>query len=349
MNENTIYNISDLSDLSTPQPNQNTENLVLHRGNVFKEILDAVKTRNVHLKNIRIEMILPNGTSEQAEDMGGVLRDTISEFFTTFYEICTMGAAFKVPCLRHDLQKEEWSAVGKIILESYETEKYFPIKIAPTFIKDCMGHNMEDDEVLKNFLKYVSPSDSHLLKNAIEHFEEEDIEEIMEFCNSYDAKVLPNKNNFKKMLQQIAREELIQKPSFVKECFAPFLKMLEGKLDLHKIYSKLDPTDKNIINLLEIEPNLSAEKKIITGYLKKFIKESDLKTRESFLRFCTGSDLANQNIKIDFIESDGFARVPVAHTCSKLLQLPLSYENFMTFRTEFNNILTSNIWIMDIV
>ncbi|KAG5863586.1 hypothetical protein JTB14_023353 [Gonioctena quinquepunctata] len=82
LNENNIYELPSLQNYS--QPNQNIENLVVHRGNVFKELVEAVKARNIQLQNVHIEMILPNGSSEQAEDMGGVLRDTISEFFTTF-------------------------------------------------------------------------------------------------------------------------------------------------------------------------------------------------------------------------------------------------------------------------
>ncbi|KAG5887617.1 hypothetical protein JTB14_002626 [Gonioctena quinquepunctata] len=171
LNENNIYELPSLQNYS--QPNQNIQNLVVHRGNVFKELVEAVKARNIQLQNVHIEMILPNGSSEQQQqqDMGGVLRDTISEFFTTFYEICTMGADFKVPCLRHDLQKEEWQAIAKIISQSYESEGYFPIKIAPVFIKECFGQSVGDDEVLNNFFKYVSSSESCLLKNALERFE----------------------------------------------------------------------------------------------------------------------------------------------------------------------------------
>lgn len=67
------------------------------------------------------------------------------------------------------------------------------------------------------------------------------------------------------------------------------------------------------------------------------------------MRFCTGSDLPVHNITVTFTKTDGFARVPVAHTWSGLLQLPSTHENFVTFRNEMNNILISNVWVMDIV
>ncbi|KAB0804069.1 hypothetical protein PPYR_01039 [Photinus pyralis] len=326
-----------------------TEKLILHRGNVFRELIDAVKNRNISFKNMQIEMVLPNGKTELAEDLGGVLRDTISEFFNTFYETCTMGTELKVPCLRHDFQKEEWSAIGHIIKESFVSEKYFPIRIAPAFFKSSLDEPIDNDEVLENFLKFVSHSDAVLLRNSLQNFEDADEDDLLEFCTNYDAKCLPNKHNLKVMLEQIAKEEILQKPSFVRECIRPHLNYIKHILNIDYIFSAYQPTDRNIISLFKVDENLSHDKKQIVQFLKKFIKESDEKTRSSFLRFCTGSDLPIGKITIDFISTDGFARVPIAHTCSSILQIPTTYENFLTFRNEFNNLLSSNVWVMDMV
>lgn len=72
--------------------------------------------------------------------------------------------------------------------------------------------------------------------------------------------------------------------------------------------------------------------------------------RMSFLRFTTGSDIClGGNIKVIFISTSGIQRTPIAHTCTNTLELPETYENFIEFRTEIASLLTSNIWIMDIV
>lgn len=348
----------ELNDVYSPPENLSVEvdhqksifeKLILHRGNIFKELVEAVRHREINFQSVQIEMILPNGKSEQAEDIGGVLRDCISEFFRDFYETCTMGANYKVPALRHDFQNEEWSAIGKIIRESFLSESYFPIKLAPAFVKNCLGQEVEDDEVLQNFIKYVSSSDATLLKNALNDFEKVDMEELKEFCSNYDAKWIPSKNNFGTLIIQIAREELIQKPAFVKECISPHLLVLKDQLHLEVLYSKYDTTDKNIIALLDIDEKITTEQKQIFNYLKRYIKESDQKIKSAFLRFCTGSDLPIQRIKIEFTNLEGFGRIPVAHTCAGLLQIPSSYENFMIFRSELNNLFSSDIWIMDIV
>ena len=73
---------------------------------------------------------------------------------------------------------------------------------------------------------------------------------------------------------------------------------------------------------------------------------------KKFLRFCTGSDtrIPDVNrISVKFNSIEGLPRRPVAHICGLLLALSNAYENFPVFRSEFNHILTSDIWVMDFV
>ncbi|KAJ8300871.1 hypothetical protein KUTeg_022390 [Tegillarca granosa] len=82
--------------------------------------------------------------------------------------------------------------------------------------------------------------------------------------------------------------------------------------------------------------------------LIEFIRESDKKTIENFLRFCTGSNLlieSNQIIDVQFMEMSSFTRRPIGKTCTQTLQLSTNYTNYPEFRAEFNNILNSNVWI----
>ena len=49
-------------------------------------------------------MVLTDNTFEAKEDGGGVTRDALSDFWTSFYDRFTFGTKFKVPCLRRDLR-----------------------------------------------------------------------------------------------------------------------------------------------------------------------------------------------------------------------------------------------------
>ena len=54
-------------------------------------------------------------------------------------------------------------------------------------------------------------------------------------------------------------------------------------------------------------------------------------------------------VTVEFFESSGFTRSPIAHTCGRVSKVPSTYENCPSIRCEFNNLLSSKIWVMDIV
>jgi len=76
---------------------QTTEHLLkLHRGQVMTEMIEAFETEEYTMNSIiKPQMIMPNGEMEVAEDAGGVTRDVLAEFWSSFYTECTLGNAKK--------------------------------------------------------------------------------------------------------------------------------------------------------------------------------------------------------------------------------------------------------------
>lgn len=328
------------------------ETLILHRGQIFQDMLKAFEEEFFDHGNLKIEMILPNGQSELAEDIGGVYRDSLSECWFSFYEKCTVGTTFKVPYLRHDFGEKQWKSIAKIFIRGFELENYIPIKLSPVFIRSCFGKSVDDKDLIENYLQFVCESDRELLKAALNDFDSVDQEDLVDFFSNLDAKWLPTKNNFKQLLIDIAHIYIIQKPAFVTKCFASEIEKKETlSFDtIMKQYSEITPTVKHCLSkILVKEQTLNKEQKRIFEYLKTFIKESDEKTRTAFFRFCTGSDLPIMCINVTFSLEDGTKRMPIAHTCSGLLSLPITFENYVIFRSELNSVLSSNVWVMDII
>lgn len=54
-------------------------------------------------------------------------------------------------------------------------------------------------------------------------------------------------------------------------------------------------------------------------------------------------------IQVEFTVQADFTRRPIGCTCGMVLELSDSYDNFPQFHAEFNCVLESNIWVMDIV
>lgn len=343
LSESTVITQYEIVENKTP------EKLILHRGRVFQEFVEAVKTHCPDFDSMTIEVILPNGKAEQGEDMGGVFKDVLSEFWQTFYETCTEGTSCKIPIIRHDFQENDWLAIAKILVNGYTKHGYFPIKIAKSFIMTCLGKGEDDQSVITDFLNFISPPDKELVERALSNYDDVDFNDILEFCDLYKSKWLPSKEKFYELIKQIAYQEIIQKPAFITKCFSLELQTISLTLDLEDLYKKLQPSVRNILASLETTRELSESDSKIYSFLTRYIKESEENIRGALLRFSTGLNLVCDKIKIVFIESNGFSRTPVGHTCTNLLEVPNSYENYIEFRNEFNSLLASGIWVMDIV
>lgn len=335
-----------------PTSGQQVLNISLHRGHVLTELLDefiSINLTNSMNVVINIEMFLSNGQKELGLDAGGVFRDALSEFWNSFYEGCTNGTNFKVPLIREDYNKAKWEAVAKIIYVGWKQEKYFPIKLSPIFMQNCILNQIPPNEkLIENFLNIVSESEREVIKSGIENFDETDFDELLETLNNFDGRRTPNKENFKDIIYDIAHKEIIQKPKYIIDCWEPFLANVMDITTLNSLYEKCEPKPKNIMNILEVADNLNSEESTVFNFLKKFIRESEKSVLEKFLRFCTGADLiTDRKISLQFKNCTGMQRTPVAHTCSGILELDLTYENFPEFRSELNSVLNSNIWVMD--
>lgn len=301
--------------------------------------------------NFKIQMILPNGQLEAGEDFGGVFRDALSEFWNQFYEKCTVGTTVKVPYIRHDFGENEWSSIVKILIRGFEMVKYFPIQLSEVFLKTCYGKNVEDEELVKDFYNFICESYRILLREAVKDFDNADSEELLELFNLYESKWIPSKQNINTLIRDIAHKELIQKPSFVVKCFSNHLQNSSISFDeICSLYTKLRPTIKNCLAQISTqEVELNAEQNVVYSYIKKFLRESDDKVRQAFFRFSTGADLPIMKISVEFSNTTGIQRMPIAHTCSGQLQISTNYEDYVDFRSEMNSVLASNIWIMDII
>ena len=54
-------------------------------------------------------------------------------------------------------------------------------------------------------------------------------------------------------------------------------------------------------------------------------------------------------IEVTFMTPDSeFSRRPIGHTCGRILEVPDSYKEFVHLREDFDSVLESEIWVMDI-
>lgn len=335
---------------------QNVKKTVrVHRGQVFENILDFFQKNREIDPNIiiSIEMLLPDGQLEAAEDTGGVMRDFLTEFWKDFYQRCTTGGAEKIPYLRHDFDEERWKAIGKVIVLGWRQEGYFPIEVSRAFMEQCL-YGGTSLSLVDAFLNIVSATDKEVLKMAMADFSSINEEELIDILDNYDCKFLPTANNCTEIINQLAHKAIVQEPNFVIDTWnSVFRKHVSNSLSKEKLdslYKNLEPTPRKVIGVLEFPNDMNTAESTVSKHLQRFIKDLDKQKLSDFLRFVTGSNLlVREKISVRFVELQGLARRPVAHTCGCVLELPRAYANYPDFKTEFLSVLESSVWVMDIV
>lgn len=333
--------------------NVETMKLSLHRGYIYKEMLDAFVNMpdTSNIITLEVQILLPNGEEEAAFDAGGVLKDSLTEFWETFYESRCIGSSTKVPCTRHDYNDLRWKAVAKILYQGFSQANFFPSKLARPFIEFAIFGTIKT-EILDSFLNFVGPSDALTIKRASKDFDSVSIEEIMDIMQNLDCKLIVNKENFDAIVLDIAHKEIIQKPKFIIDTFGTVLKNKISFAAIEEIYNHKKVTNNNVLKLLKTTDGgaLPSQQENVMNFLKRFIREAELPTLENFLRYCTGANIiTTDKITVIFNSTTGIQRAPVAHTCTNTIELPTSYDEYLDFKSEFKNILSSGIWVMDII
>ena len=325
--------------------------IVVQRGNCLADLLAAFIDPDIMNKDIHIKRKLPNGKLEEGEG-SGVLRDCLSEFWGEFYSKCTLGTEVKTPYLSHEYQVHEWQAIARILVMGWTTVRYFPLLLPLPFLEEAL-YGQSYSSLTDSFLQYVSKEERKIIELALESFESVDKDDLMDVLDAHDCHYLASEDTVAGLISQLAHKTLIQTPMFVIECWRPILKTLADTLypqRLVEIVEERVPTPKRVKELLKFPEQMTALQNTVARHLKRYIGESDSSALKSFLRFCTGADiLFGHHISVQFIEMSAFQCRPQAHTCGCYLMLPINYQNYPDLRNDFDLVLRSSIWVMDIV
>ena len=146
---------------------QNQESLQLvkiKRSNVRADMIAKFKDISI-AQSIQFTFIDPRGEREAGVG-SGVTRDIYSTFWEELSEHCFIGAQSRVPIVCHDMYKDEWNAVGRILVKGYSDVGYFPTIISSAFIFYCLFGEPSDEILMASFKQYL-PADEHVLMESM--------------------------------------------------------------------------------------------------------------------------------------------------------------------------------------
>ena len=88
---------------------------------------------------ITLDVIFINRRGEEEAGRGsGLLRDLFSLFWKDVYQSLMVGEIERVPSIRHDFQRPEWEAIGRILMKGFSSCQYFPLMLSKTFFITCL-------------------------------------------------------------------------------------------------------------------------------------------------------------------------------------------------------------------
>ncbi|KAK2853352.1 hypothetical protein Q5P01_006013 [Channa striata] len=311
----------------------------VHRVKVVEDLLPVFMDRDIMSLTLKIEIV-----NEKAIDDAGVSREVYTTFWEQLLEQCE-GETERVPRLRPDFGEAEWQAVGRIWVKGLLDHGVMPARLSKAFILACIHgiDSVDVDILMSSFLNYLSLVEKSAIEKALHGtLEESDEEDLLDLFTRMGSHSLPPKKNF-----EAAIHTMVHSPR-AKIYIQPNLLNKESVLSL---YESKKATGKRVSQLLETtKVTLSQREQTTFSHLQRFVKSADETKAEQILRFCTGSSvICVDKILVCFNVETGLNRRPVAHTCGATLEVPCTYSSYPEFRTEFDNILSSNYFDMDIL
>ena len=332
------------------------KNITVHRSTLRNDVIEIFKDPEIFKYKLVATIMDAQGKLEKGEGRG-VFLEVLSQFWQECFTSFMVGRIEKVPFIRQDLQRPEWEVIARVLVYGFKMEKYFPLNLSKLLIAVSLFGDevINDDFLLKSFRDFVAAEDKQVLDNCLmDSFEADD--DFIDFLSSFKCFKVATVDNIHSIITELAQQELVQKPRYVVDCWAPTLHLLRSDpgfqtLDgLQQLYESKQPTAKKIIKLFRADPVNDAQRQSF-DHLKRFVKSLEGNSLSTFMRFLTGSDVLTENfIQISSTNLDGFERRPVARTCGPLLELPCTYESYPALAEEFTSIMTEEMaWSFNIV
>ena len=334
--------------------------VAVHRNNVRRDMIGAFC--DDESLRCQLEVVFIDDRGEIEEGRGsGVTREALSIFWREFFTSLAIGATEKVPAIRHDFQKSEWQSVARILVAGFAETGYFPTGLSRAFVASCLFKEdlLSTEWLLESFHLYIPKFESQSLKRGMsEECEDPSTDEdILEVLSTYKCYRRVDKATMKTIVEELAHQELIQRPRYVANAWQPIVQALKQHKEfkdlssLAELYQAKVPTPKKVCKLFEAEPGNESERQCFFDHLKRFVRSLDDNLLSGFLQFVTGSNIISvDRIQVSFDANDSALRCPVAHTCGPLLVIPSTYQSYNELSEEFSNIFRqASAWSFSIV
>ena len=145
---------------------------------------------------------------------------------------------------------------------------YIPVCLSPVFLASCLHgeDQVDEEELLASFSNYVTCDERETLKMSLSDNPDCQDPDLMDFLSTYKCFRLPTDQTIRTIVVELAHQELIQRPRYVAECWAPVVATLkthecfQSVKKMRELNSDMKPTTKKVIRALKATPTNDSQK-----------------------------------------------------------------------------------------
>jgi len=126
--------------------------ITVNRTNILSDMINIFINQDIVSTELKVRF-----AGEIGSDTSGVSRDAYTCFRREFLANNADGEDTRVPAVNTKWQKDEWMAIGRILLKGFVDYKYFPLMMSIPFVVGLIfGKDAVTTEILKEgFSKYL--------------------------------------------------------------------------------------------------------------------------------------------------------------------------------------------------
>jgi len=179
------------------------------------------------------------------------MRELLISFWQLKYHSLTVGTQEKVPCVNMN-----WKAVGRVIVYGAKRCNYFPIVLISSCYSICL---IWRGQYLRQFLSGIiftvcntRVKGDYSYCTGCNKFHPND-GDLLDFLSNFKCFTKVTAGNILQVIHEFTCQELLQKPRYFMDCFAPIVSVLRASpafQNLQQIYLEKKLTPKKIIKLV---------------------------------------------------------------------------------------------------
>lgn len=166
-----------------------------------------------------------------------VFKETFSEHFGNPFSVLTA-----------------WEAVGRVLTYGFKHCGYIPVCLSPVFLAFCLHgeDQVDEEELLASFSNYDTCDQRDALKMSLSDNLDCQDPDLMDFLSTYKSFRMPTDQTIRTIVVELAHQELIQRPRYVAECWAPVVATLkthecfQSVKKMRELNSGMKPTTKKV-------------------------------------------------------------------------------------------------------